>query len=338
MTEDCRRKASPATNMVSMSAESRNPISLPPLEFMWGVGSSGLTPEATTEGYLEVGLACRHDVENALGPDWVWAGKRLLDFGCGAGRMLRQTLDWAEEGEVHGCDLDRPMVEWARENLCPPVAGIELNGFDPPLPYPDDYFDVVTAFSVFTHLGVNWAKWLLEVRRVLKPGGILIASILDQSCARQLSTVPYDEDEVGMSVWAYALPGIPYVNVLHSHWWLREHWGRAFDIVSITPGDYEGERFRAVEIPGQGLVVARANGRELESDDLERENPAEDRYIAAHRHQQAMFEAEADRLKEMYDESQVRLMLLENAHAELLDATADRSLAARLRRLLGRSG
>ncbi|MFM8527386.1 MAG: methyltransferase domain-containing protein [bacterium] len=314
----------------------RHEIALPPLEFMWGVGSSGETPEETIEGYLEVGTASRRDVERALGPDWDWTGRRLLDFGCGAGRMLRQVLDWAEVGEVHGCDLDRPMVEWARGHLCPPIAGVELNGFDPPLPYPDDHFDVVTAFSVFTHLGVNWSNWLLEVRRVLKPGGVLIASILDQACARRLCEVPYAEDEVGMSVWAYALPGIPYVNVLHSHWWLREHWGRAFDIVSIDSGDYaEGSR-GAVEVPGQGLVVARANDRALEPADLERENPDEDRYIAARRHQQAMFQAEGERLKSDYHDSQIRLMLFEGAHADLLEATSDRSLSARLRRLLGR--
>lgn len=283
--------------------------------------------------YLEVGLACRTDIESALGSDWSWQDKRLLDFGCGAGRLLRQILDWAEIAEVHGSDLDEPMVTWARANLSPPVAGIELNGFDPPLAYEDDYFDVVTAFSVFTHLGTNWADWLLEVRRVLKPGGILIASILDQSCAQSLTEVPYEEDAVGMSIWAYANPEIPYVNVLHSHWWLREHWGRAFEILSIEAGSYDERRPEAVEIPGQGLVIARAKDSELTPLDLERENPGDDRYVAAHRHQQEMFRAEAESLKKRYRDSEIRFALLEESHADAVRASASRSISGRLRGL-----
>lgn len=309
---------------------------LPPLDFMRLVGTLQPTPEEMVDSYLEVGLACRRDIEMALGSEWSWQGKRLLDFGCGAGRLLRQILDWAEVAEVHGSDLDEPMVAWARENLCPPIAGIELNGFDPPLAYPDDHFDVVTAFSVFTHLGINWADWLLEVRRVLKPGGILIASILDQSCAERLTEVPYEEDGVGMSIWAYAYPEIPYVNVLHSHWWLREHWGRAFEILSIESGSYDTRRPEAVEIPGQGLVVARARDGELSAIDLEREKAGEDRYVAAHRHQQEMIKAETERLKRRYLDSEIRFALLEQSHEQVLRAASSRSLVSRLRGLLSR--
>lgn len=250
---------------------------------------------------------------------------------------MRQIPDWAEIGEIYGCDLDQPMVDWAQENLCPPVCGVERNGFDPPLPYPDDHFDVVTAFSVFTHLGTNWAEWLLEVRRVLKPDGILIASFLDQSCAQLLSDVPYAEDEVGMSIWAYAMPGIPYVNVLHSHWWLREHWGRAFEIISIKAGSDECEPLRRLEIPGQGMVVARARPGEFSPADLEREKPDEERYIAARRHQQAMFKAESDSLKERYRESLTKLMLLEHAHDVALQEASKRPLLTKLRAVLRRN-
>jgi len=336
MTVNCRNRAIPPVTFLVMPTERRASVPLPPIDFIWGVGSAGETADESRDSYIQVGLACRHDTERALGTDWDWEGKALLDFGCGAGRFLRQIFDWAEVAQVHGCDLDQPMVEWARENLCPPIAGIELNGFDPPLPYPDDHFDVVTAFSVFTHLGLNWAEWLLEVRRVLKPGGLLVASILDQSCAKSLTKVPYEEDAVGMSVWAYANPTIPYVNVLHSHWWLREHWGRAFEIISIESGTYDESSLKRLEIPGQGLVVARARDVQLSLDDLEREKPGEERYIAARRHQQAMFKAEADDLKQRYLETEMRLALLEQAHAELLGHTGERSARSRLRRWLKR--
>ena len=336
MTVDCRFGGPAQLPFRLVTTRSESSVPLPPLDFMRLVGTLQPTPEEMIASYREVGLACRTDIESALGSDWSWQDKRLLDFGCGAGRLLRQILDWAEVGEVYGSDLDEPMVIWARENLCPPVTGIELNGFEPPLPFEDDYFDVVTAFSVFTHLGMNWADWLLEVRRVLKPGGMLIASILDQSCAESLTDVPYEEDRVGMSIWAYANPEIPYVNVLHSHWWLREHWGRAFEILSIESGSYDEKRPEAVEIPGQGLVIARAKEGGLTANDLERENPDEARYVAAHRHQQEMFRAEAESLKSRYLDSEIRLALLEESHEEAVRANASRSLPARLRRLLNR--
>lgn len=336
MTVNCRSGDVRTGNFSEMPEGRQTSVPLPPIDFIWGVGSTGETPDKTRDSYIQVGLACRHDTEAALGADWDWEGKALLDFGCGAGRFLRQVFDWAEVAEIHGCDLDEPMVEWARDNLCPPIAGIELNGFDPPLPYPDDHFDVVTAFSVFTHLGTNWAEWLLEVRRVLKPNGILIASILDQSCARALTDVPYEEDRVGMSIWAYANPTIPYVNVLHSHWWIREHWGRAFEIVSIESGSDEESRIRSLEMPGQGLVVARARDVDLSIDDLEREKPGEERYVAAHRHQQALFKAEADLLKASYRESETKVMLLEDAYRKLFEQTSNRSLRSKLRSLFNR--
>ncbi len=325
-----------------MSSSRQTPGPLPPLDFMVSVGSGHPTEEETIASYLEVGLACRREVESLLGPEWDWRGKRMLDFGCGAGRFLRNILDWGEIAEIHGSDLDQPMAAWAEANLCPPIAGIEVNGFDPPLSYPDDHFDVVTAFSVFTHLGVNWAEWLLEVRRVLKPGGLLIASILDEACAQTLTEVPYEEDAVGMSIWAYANPTIPYVNVLHSHWWLREHWGRAFEILSIDSGSHPDESNPSHEIPGQGIILARvgteADAEELTAIDLQRERPGDDRYIAAHRHQQEMFEAEADDLKQRYRESEMRLALLEQAHTDLFERTGERSTLSRVRGLFRRGG
>ena len=78
--DDRRRPPSCAfiTRFVDVIDHPRHEIALPPLEFMWGVGSSGETPEETIEGYLEVGTASRRDVERALGPDWDWTGRRNI--------------------------------------------------------------------------------------------------------------------------------------------------------------------------------------------------------------------------------------------------------------------
>lgn len=311
-------------------------VPLPPEDFMTFVGSRRRTPEATLANYLETGIAARQALEEVLGPDWDWQGKRLLDFGCGAGRLLREILDWAEVGEVHGSDLDRPMVEWARENLCPPVAGVELNGVDPPLSYPDDHFDVVSAFSVFTHLGANWADWLLELRRILKPDGYLVATILDQPCAEEVTSVAYSEDGVGMSISAQTALLAPYVNVVHSHWWIREHWGRAFEILSITPGQVGSGSDSTDPSALQGMVVARPRPGQLDAFDLRRENPEEERYVAAQLHQLEMFRVEAEELKERFRETEMRLALLEDSHRDALQQIGNQTLRAKVRRVIDR--
>jgi ubiquinone/menaquinone biosynthesis C-methylase UbiE len=238
--------------------------------------------------YLSTGRALKAGVVDLLGSDWSWEGKRMLDFGCGSGRLLRQLLDEAQVAEIHSSDSDEQMIDWVRQNLCPPITESKLNGARPPLDYPDDQFDLVTALSVFTHIADGWSDWLLELRRVLRPGGLLVATFIDSSYGRTLTSMPWDEERVGMSVLGFADPETPWPNVLHSHWWLREHWGRAFEIVELRPGG---------ELPNQGWALLRPREGELTPELLERENPDDRRYGEAHRFQLELLRAEGEELK-----------------------------------------
>jgi SAM-dependent methyltransferase len=52
------------------------------------------------------------------------------------------------------------------------------NRLAPPLPYADGQFDFVYALSVFTHLTLELeAAWLVELERVVKPGGVLLVTL-----------------------------------------------------------------------------------------------------------------------------------------------------------------
>jgi len=249
----------------------------------------GQVPNMDVESaYLQVGGSLKSAVVELLGPDWSWEGRRVLDFGCGSGRLLRQFLDEARVAEFHGSDISAEMVGWVQKQLCPPIADVRVNGEKPPLDYPDDHFDLVTAFSVFTHIADGWSDWLLEIRRVLKPDGLLIATFLDSSVARTLTSLPWDEDRVGMSALGFANLDTSLPNVLHSHWWLREHWGRAFEIVELRPGE---------DYPSHGWVVLRARESELTPEQLERENPDDRRYHEARRYQFELLRAEGEELR-----------------------------------------
>lgn len=102
----------------------------------------------------------------------------LLDWGCGCGRVLRHWSGLAGT-RIVGCDINPRMVQWCNENL--PFTEANVNGLSPPLPYGDETFDLVYAFSVMTHLSEELQHaWVEECGRVLKPGGYLLFSTLGE--------------------------------------------------------------------------------------------------------------------------------------------------------------
>jgi SAM-dependent methyltransferase len=239
------------------------------------------------------GRALRDDLVALLPDDWSWEGRRALDFGCGAGRILRHLLDEAEIAELHGVDIDEPSIAWLRANLQPPLH-VATNAESPPLPFPDGHFDLIWALSVFTHITDRWSEWLLELRRVLKADGLLIASFHGAGSDYGLAAMPWhegwDADRIGMHVsslgasWAAGGP-----TVFHSPWWLRAHWGRAFEVVDLREGG-----LAMPDETGHGTVVLRKRDGELSREDLERDEPGEQaRELEARRYNLRQLQSEA---------------------------------------------
>ena len=110
---------------------------------------------------------------------------RILDFGCGCGRVLRH-LD-PEQASIHGVDWNRRVVRWCRKHL--PAVQFEVGGLEPPLAFGGDLrFRMIYAFSVFTHLPDSVQRaWLRELASRLEPGGILVLSTHGQGFVDQLS-------------------------------------------------------------------------------------------------------------------------------------------------------
>jgi ubiquinone/menaquinone biosynthesis C-methylase UbiE len=101
------------------------------------------------------------------------AGRRILDAGCGAGPLSAALRD--RGAIVTGFDKSAGMIEVARRRLGDD-ADLQVADLGSPLPFPDDTFDDVTA-SLVLHYLEDWGPALAELRRVLKPGGRLIASV-----------------------------------------------------------------------------------------------------------------------------------------------------------------
>ncbi|HXF52409.1 MAG TPA: class I SAM-dependent methyltransferase [Dehalococcoidia bacterium] len=113
---------------------------------------------------LPAGLAARYYREFA-------GARRILDLGCGAGDFGRLRPD--PEVEVHGVDVDPLAVALASRYEIAAQVDLEREA----LPYPDAWFDGVLAKDVFEHLREP-AHAAREAYRVLRPGGVLVASVV----------------------------------------------------------------------------------------------------------------------------------------------------------------
>ena len=229
-------------------------------------------------------------IKSLLPDGWTLEGKRVLDFGCGAGRIIRHALIEDPAGEYWGCDIDSPSVEWMQAGLSPPLHVFQTGPL-PPMPHADGCFHLIYAFSVFTHLLDSWSAWLLELHRLLDQEGVLIVTVFGPGVAAY-GEVPIGEDINGMNVLKPATDweaGGPLI--VHSEWWLRAHWGRAFEILELRVGEPAG----FPPLFGQGVLVMRKRAGDFAPADLERAQPDEPRELAAAQQNVASLRRELER-------------------------------------------
>jgi SAM-dependent methyltransferase len=165
----------------------------------------------------------------------------LLDWGCGCGRVLRH---WSQLRDVRlsGCDIDRTMVAWCRDDL--PFADVVVNELSPPLPYDEGSFGLVYAFSVMTHLSEELQReWVEDVRRTLRPGGYFVFSTLGEYYAsrNRLTRAERAAFEQGHLVVLYeGSAGTSLCSAYHPPAYVREKLARGFDHVAFRAAADDG--------------------------------------------------------------------------------------------------
>jgi SAM-dependent methyltransferase len=129
------------------------------------VGSSGA--EMLAEGFRIYALF-KGLYEQHVGP--LVPSSRVLDFGCGFGRVTRFFLKNIAPENLIGIDQSDDVLAVASDRWNPHYKCESL----PPTNFEDQSFDLIYAFSVFSHLSEEvHDQWLDEFERLLKPGGLL---------------------------------------------------------------------------------------------------------------------------------------------------------------------
>ncbi|RRD60183.1 class I SAM-dependent methyltransferase [Tannerella forsythia] len=130
----------------------------------------------------------------------------VLDVGSGIGRLAVAMTDYLNaDGRFEGFDLVKKGVNWCQKHITPKYPNFifkhvdlkndlynlstETSAKDFIFPYEDNQFDVVTLFSVFSHMvpeDIN--NYLSEIYRVLKKGGYCVATffILDEEAKQNI--------------------------------------------------------------------------------------------------------------------------------------------------------
>jgi SAM-dependent methyltransferase len=176
----------------------------------------------------------------------------VLDFGCGPGfiwdHIINSGITWSYTGLDFSLDSVEALVKKAAGH--PQFKGAVL-GSQLPTKFQDNCFDAVLLFEVIEHLtDEHLDETLQEVRRVLKPGGVVVV------------TTPNEED---LSV---ATKYCPECNAIFHEWQHIRSWSvdtlsdyllsRGFDLQFATPVDFSEQNvLQKIKLQAKRLLAGR---------------------------------------------------------------------------------
>jgi SAM-dependent methyltransferase len=172
---------------------------------------------------------------------------RLLDFGCGVGRVLQYFP--REEYDLCATDVDGSAIAYLQRAF--PWVHSGVSQFAPPLQYDDGRFDVVYSVSIWTHLApALQIPWLLEVKRILSPGGLALLTTIGPHGYRVGSHtwgVSFSLEELLRDGYCYTeyagkddSVGPSYGAGYHTPDYVRKEWSRFFDVLDVREGVVDG--------------------------------------------------------------------------------------------------
>jgi ubiquinone/menaquinone biosynthesis C-methylase UbiE len=178
--------------------------------------------------------------------------KKILDWGCGPGRIIRHLPNVIGNGcNYYATDYNKKSVEWCSANL--PGINFNQNTIDAKLPYEDNFFDVIYGISVFTHLSLQQHyEWYKELFRVLNDGGIFFFTTQGENFKGKLTNKELNKFEKGeLVVRGNVKEGHRTFSAFHSIKFMQHLFSNVAILAHVRPA-VENE-----EAPSQDIWIAR---------------------------------------------------------------------------------
>ena len=164
--------------------------------------------------------------------------QRVCEWGCGPARILRHLPGRASGRaiEFYGADYNRESIQWCRDH----VTGVTFmaNDLAPPLPFESRFLDLLFARSVLTHLSEELHyRWVGEIVRVLKPGGVFILTTHGDAYRQRLTArerARYDAGE--FVIRTLAAEGRKLFGAFHSPAFVRHRLLAGLTVLEHRPG------------------------------------------------------------------------------------------------------
>lgn len=160
----------------------------------------------------------------------------ILEWGCGVARITRHLPGLPGIRSVTGADVHAGMISWDSRH----IPGVDFRRVEPspPMPFADQRFDIILGVSVLTHIpGDRQTAWLDELRRILRPGGVLLLTTQGRAFLPKLSR---PEQRIlrrdGMLIRDYPQPGHRMMSAFHDPGHFRSVLALRFDVLDVRDG------------------------------------------------------------------------------------------------------
>jgi SAM-dependent methyltransferase len=225
-------------------------------------GAGGGTIENYLYGGMTTAFALRAILSEQGGPAARF--ERILDFGCGSGRVIRWFRDLGRSRRIRGVDIHSEAIRWCRSHL--PDIDFRTNRSEPPLELAAGAIDLVLGISVVTHLDEALGlAWIGELARITAPGGLVLLSIHGEKKAR-LSLSPselacFERDGFFFQrpdVRDGSLAGLPdfYQVAYHSRGAVERSWSRWFEpVLFVSHGPFYQQELVVLRKPAGERVA-----------------------------------------------------------------------------------
>jgi ubiquinone/menaquinone biosynthesis C-methylase UbiE len=150
--------------------------------------------------YYEQGENSAKWISSHFGKHIDLRNKKILDWGCGPGRIIRHLPQVIGNGcEFFGTDYNKKSIDWCSKNI--PDIEFNNNTLEAKLPYKDNTFDVIYGLSIFTHLSEKMHDdWYHELYRVLAKDGIILLTTQGDNYIHKLAEKEQEAYQAGKLV------------------------------------------------------------------------------------------------------------------------------------------